>query len=115
METFIIYSILTVVLIFIVIFTTFRATRPSSGVFFCRSRVPTRNFEVKPLPNSRGLIVLILLTIIGFERQTYVSILWYFYLLIGLNLQSLVDFTFINQTRYATCPAGQYWVNFCDL
>ena len=55
----------TIVFIFFIISTTFRryVHRPSSGV--CRTREPTRNFELRPLFNPRGSPVLIPLAITG--------------------------------------------------
>ena len=43
--------------------------QPSSGV--CRTRVPTRNFEPRPLFNPRGSLVLIPLTITGYKCKVF--------------------------------------------
>ena len=47
-------------LVFILISTTYYVLWPSSGV--CRTRKPSRNFELRPLLNPRGSPVLILIT-----------------------------------------------------
>ena len=65
---FIIESFRTIVFIFIAISKTFRPI--SSPVFegvSCRTREPTRNFELRPSLNLRGSPVLILFAITGYK------------------------------------------------
>ena len=64
---FIIKGFRTIVFIFIAISTPFRpiCPRPSSGV--CRTREPSRNFELRLLLNPRGSPVLIPLAITGYK------------------------------------------------
>ena len=64
---FIIKVFWTIVFIIIVISTTFRPICPPAFFRCCRTREPSRNFELRPLLKPRGSPVLILLAITGYK------------------------------------------------